>query len=64
MTAAWAEGSHRAPELAEVLRVLEAGKPRMLGYADAPVPESAPGPVRFCDAPLDEAVRVIPRASL
>lgn len=28
----------------------------MLGYADAHVPQSAPGRVRFCDAPLDEAV--------
>jgi N-acetyl-1-D-myo-inositol-2-amino-2-deoxy-alpha-D-glucopyranoside deacetylase len=29
----------------------------MLGYADARVPQSAPGRVRFCDAPLDESVR-------
>ncbi|MEV7198288.1 PIG-L family deacetylase, partial [Streptomyces sp. NPDC093510] len=28
-----------------------------LGYADARVPESAPGAPRLCDAPLDEAVR-------
>jgi N-acetyl-1-D-myo-inositol-2-amino-2-deoxy-alpha-D-glucopyranoside deacetylase len=29
----------------------------MLGYADAKVPESAPGSPRWCDVPLDEAVR-------
>ena len=29
----------------------------MLGYADARVPESAPGSPRLCDAPLDETVR-------
>jgi N-acetyl-1-D-myo-inositol-2-amino-2-deoxy-alpha-D-glucopyranoside deacetylase len=28
----------------------------MLGYADAKVPESAPGSPRWCDVPLDEAV--------
>ena len=28
----------------------------MLGYADAKVPESAPGRPRWCDVPLDEAV--------
>jgi len=56
VTATWAEGTGRAGELAEALRILGAGEPRMLGYADARVPESAPGAVRFCDAPLDEAV--------
>jgi len=29
----------------------------MLGYADARVPESAPGRSRWVDAPFDEAVR-------
>ncbi len=29
----------------------------MLGYADAKVAESAPGRPRWCDVPLDEAVR-------
>jgi N-acetyl-1-D-myo-inositol-2-amino-2-deoxy-alpha-D-glucopyranoside deacetylase len=57
VTATWAEGTHRAAELADALRVLGAGTPRMLGYADARMPESAPGAVRFCDAPLDDAVR-------
>lgn len=56
VTATWSEGTWRAGELAEALRVLGAGKPRMLGYADARVPESAPGAARLCDAPLDEAV--------
>ncbi|WP_329126537.1 PIG-L deacetylase family protein [Streptomyces sp. NBC_01465] len=57
VTATWAEGTHRAGELAEALRVLGAGGPRLLGYADAKVPESAPDSVRWCDAPLDESVR-------
>lgn len=56
VTATWAESTWRAQELAEALRHLGAGKPRMLGYADARVPESAPGGVRLCDAPLDESV--------
>ena len=57
VTATWAADSPRAPELAEALRILGAGEPRMLGYADRWVPESAPGSPRWCDAPLDEAVR-------
>ncbi|WP_392967730.1 PIG-L deacetylase family protein [Streptomyces sp. LN245] len=57
VTATWAEGTRRAAELAEALRVLGAGPPRLLGYADGRVPESAPGALRFCDAPLDEPVR-------
>ncbi|MET8809970.1 PIG-L deacetylase family protein [Streptomyces sp. NPDC004546] len=57
VTATWAAETLRAAELAEALRILGAGKPRMLGYADARVPHSAPDCVRFCDAPLDEAVR-------
>ncbi|WP_155058963.1 PIG-L family deacetylase [Streptomyces blattellae] len=56
VTATWTEGTRRAAELAEALRILGAGGPRMLGYADARVPESAPGGLRFLDAPLDEAV--------
>lgn len=56
-TATWAEGTHRAAELAEALRVLGTEGPRLLGYADARVPESAPGAPRWCDAPLDETVR-------
>jgi N-acetyl-1-D-myo-inositol-2-amino-2-deoxy-alpha-D-glucopyranoside deacetylase len=57
VTATWVEATTRAEELARALRILGAGSPRMLGYADAEVPESAPGCPRLCDAPLDEAVR-------
>ncbi|GGX16173.1 PIG-L deacetylase family protein [Streptomyces lomondensis] len=56
VTATWAEDTPRAAELAEALRVLGAGEPRMLGYADSRVPGSAPGRPRLCDAPLDQAV--------
>lgn len=59
VTATWAEDSVRAPELAEAVRILGAGEPRMLGYADALVPESAPGRPRLVDAPLDEVVRAL-----
>ncbi|MFD8968185.1 PIG-L family deacetylase [Streptomyces sp. NPDC059568] len=61
VTATWAKDSHRAEELADALRILGAGEPRMLGYADARAPLSAPGRVRFCDAPLDEPVRRLVR---
>lgn len=58
VTATWAEDSVRAPELAEAVRLLGVDEPpRMLGYADALVPESAPGSPRLVDAPLDEVVR-------
>ncbi|MFB8136048.1 PIG-L family deacetylase [Streptomyces mirabilis] len=57
VTATWAADTPRAAELAEALRILGAGEPRMLGYADARVPHSAPGCVRLCEAPLDETVR-------
>ncbi|MFJ9870057.1 PIG-L family deacetylase [Streptomyces sp. NPDC101165] len=56
VTATWAADTPRAAELADALRILGVGAPRMLGYADARVPQSAPGGARFCDAPLDEAV--------
>ncbi|MEU6503160.1 PIG-L deacetylase family protein [Streptomyces californicus] len=57
VTATWTRASHRAPELADALTVLGAGAPRLLGYADARNPASAPeGAVRLVDAPLDEAV--------
>ncbi|MBD0840460.1 PIG-L deacetylase family protein [Streptomyces sp. TRM68416] len=56
VTATWAADTRRAAELAEALRILGAGKPRLLGYADARVPRSAPGSPRFCDAPLEESV--------
>lgn len=57
VTTTWAADTPRATELAEALQILVADKPRMLGYADARVRRSAPGKVRFCDAPLDETVR-------
>ncbi|WP_432111945.1 PIG-L family deacetylase [Streptomyces sp. YPW6] len=59
VTATWAPGTHRAAELARALDALGAGTPRLLGYADARVPESAPGRPRFLDAPLDEAVAAL-----
>ncbi|CAM5617751.1 PIG-L deacetylase family protein [Streptomyces avidinii] len=59
VTAPWAPDSHRADELADALAILGAGKPRMLGLADARVPDSAPGRPRLCDAPLDEVVEGI-----
>jgi N-acetyl-1-D-myo-inositol-2-amino-2-deoxy-alpha-D-glucopyranoside deacetylase len=61
VTATWATDTPRAAELAEALRILGAGEPRMLGYADARVPQSAPGCVRLCEAPLDEAVQRLVR---
>ncbi|MFJ8669914.1 PIG-L deacetylase family protein [Streptomyces sp. NPDC093600] len=59
VTATWASDTHRAAELADALAVLGAGEPRMLGYADARVPESAPGRPRLCDAPIDELAEAI-----
>ena len=56
VTSTWAPDSRRAAELAAALRLLGAGPPRLLGYADARVPDSAKGRPRFCDAPLDDAV--------
>ncbi|GAA2969406.1 PIG-L family deacetylase [Streptomyces lactacystinicus] len=57
VTATWTADTHRIPELADALNILGAGAPRLLGYADARNPASAPdGAVRFVDAPLDEAV--------
>ena len=49
VTATWAPGTRRADELAEALRILGADAPRMLGYADARVPDvraRVPAPVR------------------
>ncbi|MEF9907992.1 PIG-L deacetylase family protein [Streptomyces sp. P9-A2] len=56
VTATWAADSRRAPELTSALQELGASPPRMLGYADARNPASAPGRPRFVDVPLDEAV--------
>ncbi|MFJ1707134.1 PIG-L deacetylase family protein [Kitasatospora sp. NPDC088346] len=61
VTATWAPDTHRAAELAESLRILGAGEPRMLGYADHRIPESAPGWPRLCDAPLDQVVEDVVR---
>lgn len=61
VTATWAEDSGRAAELAEALAHLEAEPPRMLGYADARIPSSAPGRVRLVDADLDEVVAALVR---
>jgi N-acetyl-1-D-myo-inositol-2-amino-2-deoxy-alpha-D-glucopyranoside deacetylase len=60
VTATWAPDSPRAGELADSLDALGVGgAPRMLGYADHRVPESAPGRARWCDVPLDEAVGLL-----
>jgi LmbE family N-acetylglucosaminyl deacetylase len=59
VTCTWAEGTRRTGELERSLDILGAGKPRLLGYADAHVPDSAPGSPRFCDAPLDESVSLL-----
>ncbi|MEU8750145.1 PIG-L deacetylase family protein [Streptomyces chartreusis] len=56
VTATWTPETVRGAELGEALRILGAGEPRMLGYADDRVPHSAPGSPRLCAAPLDEAV--------
>lgn len=57
VTATWAADSPRAGELADSLTALGLGEaPRMLGYADHRVPESAPGRPRWCDVPLENAV--------
>ncbi|MFF0551034.1 PIG-L deacetylase family protein [Streptomyces sp. NPDC004311] len=56
VTTTWAPETRRAAELADALRLLGAGKPRMLGYADLRVAESAPGRARLCDVPQEEVV--------
>lgn len=62
VTATWAPDSPRAGELADSLAALGIGEaPRMLGYADHRVPQSAPGRARWCDVPLDEAVGLLAR---
>ncbi|WP_328580447.1 PIG-L deacetylase family protein [Streptomyces sp. NBC_00370] len=59
VTATWSPDRNRADELADALDILGAGKPRMLGFADAHIPDSAPGRPRLCDAPLEEVVGLI-----
>ncbi|MDJ0386402.1 PIG-L deacetylase family protein [Streptomyces sp. G-G2] len=61
VTATWARDTRRAAELGDALRILGAGAPRLLGYADGGAPRSAPGRARFRDAPLDETVRQLVR---
>lgn len=61
VTATWSPDSHRAPELADALAILGAGGRRMLGFADAHIPDSAPGRLRLCDTPIDRVVRLIVR---
>ncbi|GAB2734987.1 hypothetical protein GCM10010442_65340 [Kitasatospora kifunensis] len=60
VTATWAPDTYRAVELADAVRILGAGEPRLLGYADHRVPESSPSP-RLCDAHLDRVVEDIVR---
>lgn len=59
VTMTWAPDSPRAPELADALRALGAGAPRMLGYGDARNPQAAPGRPRLVDSPLDEVVAAL-----
>ncbi|WP_329020579.1 PIG-L deacetylase family protein [Streptomyces sp. NBC_01601] len=61
VTATWAPNSPRAAELADALAILGAGSPRMLGFADARNPDSAPGQPRLVDAPLDTVVELLVR---
>ncbi|WP_222871715.1 PIG-L family deacetylase [Nonomuraea sp. PA05] len=56
VTCTWAAGTGRAGELERSLEILGAGGPRLLGYADAGKPDSAPGAPRFVDVPLEESV--------
>ncbi|MEU6671182.1 PIG-L deacetylase family protein [Streptomyces sp. NPDC046727] len=57
VTVTWAPGTPRAGELADSLAALGVREPpRLLGYADHRVPESAPGRSQWCDVPVDEAV--------
>ncbi|GAA1251360.1 hypothetical protein GCM10009579_06450 [Streptomyces javensis] len=45
VTATWAADTRRAAELADALRILGTGEPRLLGYADARAPNVS-GPHR------------------
>jgi N-acetyl-1-D-myo-inositol-2-amino-2-deoxy-alpha-D-glucopyranoside deacetylase len=55
LSATWAAGTVRAGELRDAACLLGSQDVRLLGYADAAVPESAPGRPRLVDATLDEA---------
>ncbi|MEW2265520.1 PIG-L deacetylase family protein [Streptomyces sp. NPDC047853] len=61
VTMTWAPGSPRAVELANALRALGAGPPRILGYRDARNERAAPSRPRLVDAPLDEVVAALVR---
>lgn len=56
VTTTWAADSPRTAELADALHILGAGKPRLLGHADARNPSSAPGQQRLVDIPIDKTV--------
>ncbi|MDX3519531.1 MULTISPECIES: PIG-L deacetylase family protein [Streptomyces] len=59
VTMTWAPDSPRAAELADALRALGAGAPRMLGYGDARNERAAPGRPRLVDTPLDDVVAAL-----
>lgn len=61
VTTTWAEGTTRARELADALAILGAGAPRLLSYADARVPDSAPGRPRLVDLEGDEVGEAVDR---
>ena len=56
VTTTWAPETRRAGELAAAARLLGASDPRLLGYGDERVPDSAPGRPRLVDAPLEDVV--------
>lgn len=59
VTCTWPPGSERAGELQRSLRILNAGAPRLLGYADLGVTDTTEDYRSFCDAPFDELVESV-----
>ncbi|WP_329211158.1 PIG-L deacetylase family protein [Streptomyces sp. NBC_01708] len=59
VTVTWAPESPRAAELADSLRALGAGAPRMLGYGDVRNPQAAPGRSRLVDVSPDEVIAAL-----
>lgn len=59
VTATWADDSHRATELAAAAAALGAESPRLLGYADARVRDSAPRAARLVEVPVAEAAALL-----
>lgn len=58
ITCTWEPGTSRHRELVDAVAALGMSEePIMLGYADAFVPESAPGQPRFLDVPFDDEVQ-------